>query len=180
MKKITNALLMPLLVAAAVSSCKSDDKKMAEKVETHGINLAFMDTTVNPQDDFFMYVNGKWVDSTEIPDEYTTWGSFNELRKKTDADALSLLEKASNNKELDASSDQAKAVFLYQSIMDTLTRNEKGIQPLEPYLAKIGDITNKADLQAYFTEMQQYGGAGFFRFSVRADAKDRKKNATYI
>jgi predicted metalloendopeptidase len=180
MKKITNALLMPLLLAAAVTSCKSDDKKMAEKVETHGINLAFMDTTVNPQEDFFRYVNGKWVDSTEIPDEYTTWGSFNELRKKTDADALALLEKASNNKELDASSDQAKAVFLYQSIMDTVARNAKGIQPLQPYLAKIDAITNKEDLQTYLTEMQQYGGAGFFGFSVRADAKDSNTNAAYL
>lgn len=180
MTKITKAWFMTLLVAAAITSCKSDDKKMAEKMENHGINLAFMDTTVNPQDDFFMYVNGKWVDSTEIPDEYTTWGSFNELRKKTDADALALLEKASDNKELDASSDQAKAVFLYQSIMDTLRRNEKGIQPLQPYLAKIGAITNKADLQAYLTEMQQYGGAGFFGFTVRADAKDSNTNAAYI
>ena len=127
-----------------------------------------------------MYVNGKWVDSTEIPDEYTTWGSFNELRKNTDADALALLEKASNNKELDASSDQAKAVFLYQSIMDTVTRNEKGIQPLQPYLTKISAITNKAELQAYLTEMQQYGGAGFFGFSVHADAKDSNANAAYI
>jgi len=180
MKKIINALLMLLLVAAAVTSCKSDDKKMSENKETHGINLSFMDTTVNPQDDFFMYVNGKWVDSTEIPDEYTTWGSFNELRKKTDSDALSLLEKASKNKELDASSDQAKAVFLYQSIMDTVTRNEKGIQPLQPYLAKIGAITNKAELQAYLTEMQEFGGAGFFDFSVGADAKDSNTNAAYI
>ncbi len=180
MKKINKAWLMPLLVAAAVASCTSDDKKMTGKVETHGINLAFMDTTVNPQDDFFMYVNGKWVDSTEIPDEYTTWGSFNELRKKTDADALGLLENASNNKELDASSDQAKAVYLYQSTMDTLRRNEKGIQPLELYLAKIDAITNKAGLQGYLTEMQQYGGAGFFGFSVGADAKDSNTNAAYI
>ena len=130
MKKIINALLMLMLVAAVVTSCKSDDKKMAENKETHGINLSFMDTTVNPQDDFFMYVNGKWVDSTEIPDEYTTWGSFNELRKKTDADALSLLEKASDNKELDASSDQAKAVYMYESMLDTVTRNNKGIEHL--------------------------------------------------
>ena len=170
---------MPLLIVAVATGCNGD-KKIAEKAENHGINLAYMDTTANPQDDFFRYVNGKWIDSTEIPDEYTTWGSFNELRKKTDADALELLERASNNKELDASSDQAKAVFLYQSIMDTVARNAKGIQPLLPYLAKIESIQNKEDLQVYLTEMQQYGGAGFFGFSVRADAKDSNTNAAYL
>ena len=120
MKKITNALILSALAATVVTGCKSDDKKMDAKEESHGINLAFMDTTMSPREDFFRYVNGTWADSTEIPDEYTTWGSFNELRKNTDEDALSLLEKASNNKELDAKSDQAKAVFLYQSIMDTV------------------------------------------------------------
>ncbi len=180
MKKITNALILSALAATVVTGCKSDDKKMDAKEESHGINLAFMDTTMSPREDFFRYVNGTWADSTEIPDEYTTWGSFNELRKNTDEDALSLLEKASNNKELDAKSDQAKAVFLYQSIMDTVARNKKGVTPLTPYLDKIAAIQNKEDLQAFLTEMQQYGGAGFFGFTVRADAKDSNSNAAYI
>ncbi|MCF4100321.1 M13 family metallopeptidase [Gillisia sp. M10.2A] len=180
MKKITNAILLSALGAAVVTGCKNDDKQVVVKEEVHGINLAFMDTTVSPKEDFFRYVNGTWADSTEIPDEYTTWGSFNELRKNTDADALALLEKASNDKNLDASSDQAKAVYLFKSMMDTVSRNEKGIAPLKPYLAKIDAITSKEDLQKYLTEMQQYGGAGFFGFSVRADAKDSNKNTAYI
>lgn len=180
MKKITNALILSALAATVVTGCKSDDKKMEVKEESRGINLAFMDTTVSPKEDFFRYVNGKWTDSTEIPDDHTTWGSFNELRKNTDEDALSLLEKASNNKELDTKSDQAKAVYLYQSIMDTVARNKKGVEPLTPYLEKIAAIQNKEDLQAFLTEMQQYGGAGFFGFTVRADAKDSNSNAAYI
>lgn len=179
MKKITNAIILSLIGATAVIGCKSDDKQM-DKDQPRGINLAFMDTTVSPQDDFFRYVNGKWVDSTDIPDEYTTWGSFNELRKNTDSSSLALLEKATNDENLDASSDQAKAVFLYQSIMDTVARNQKGIQPLQPYLAKIDSIQNKEDLQAFLTEMQQYGGAGFFAFTVHADAKDSNANAAYL
>ncbi|MFN4762278.1 M13 family metallopeptidase [Gillisia sp. Q332] len=179
MRKTTSIMLLPVLAAFVATGCKSEDKKMQNE-EARGINLAFMDTTVSPKQDFFRYVNGVWVDSTEIPDEYTTWGSFNELRKNTDAAALSLLEKASNNKELDASSDQAKAVYLYKSIMDTVSRNEKGVAPLKDYLAKIEAIGNKEELQAYLTEMQEYGGAGFFRFTVRADAKDSNKNAAYL
>ncbi|MFO8146812.1 MAG: M13 family metallopeptidase N-terminal domain-containing protein, partial [Gillisia sp.] len=179
MRKITSIMLIPVLTALVATGCKSEDKNM-EKEAARGINLAFMDTTASPKEDFFRYVNGVWVDSTEIPDEYTTWGSFNELRKNTDAAALSLLEKASNNDELDASSDQAKAVYLYKSIMDTVSRNEKGVAPLKDYLAKIEAIGNKEDLQAYLTEMQEYGGAGFFGFTVRADAKNSNSNAAYL
>ena len=180
MKKLTNAMILSFIGAAVVTGCNNDDKKMAVKEEPRGINLAYMDTTVSPKDDFFRYVNGKWVDSTEIPGDQTTWGSFNELRKNTDSSALALLEKASNDKELDASSDQAKAVYLYQSIMDTVARNQKGVEPLKPYLEKIEAIQNKEDLQKYLTEMQQYGGAGFFGFTVRSDAKDSNANAAYL
>lgn len=180
MKKITNVLFLSVMVASVTTSCKSDDKKIEGEEGPRGINLAYMDTTVSPRDDFFRYVNGRWVDSTEIPGDQTTWGSFNELRKNTDSSALALLERATRNKNLDASSDQAKAVFLYQSIMDTVARNNKGIEPLRPYLAKIDSIQNKEDLQKYLTEMQQYGGAGFFGFTVRSDAKDSNANAAYI
>ena len=180
MKKLSNAFFLSFLGAALVTGCKNDDKKMAVEEKNHGINLSYMDTTVSPKEDFFRYVNGKWSDSTEIPDEYTTWGSFNELRKRTDEDALSLLEGAANSDSLDASSDQAKAVYMYQSIIDTVARNKKGVEPLKPYLAKIDAINNKQDLQAYLTEMQQYGGAGFFAFSISADAKDSNTNAAYL
>jgi len=180
MKKLTNAMILSFIGAAVVTGCNNDDKKMAVKEEPRGINLAYMDTTVSPKDDFFRYVNGKWVDSTEIPGDQTTWGSFNELRKNTDSSALALLEKASKDKNLDASSDQAKAVYLYQSIMDTVARNQKGVEPLKPHLEKIEAIQNKEDLQKYLTEMQQYGGAGFFGFTVRSDAKDSNANAAYL
>lgn len=179
MKNITNVLLMSAFGAAVFTGCKSDDKKI-ENEDPRGINLAYMDTTESPKENFFRYVNGVWVDSTEIPDEYTTWGSFNELRKNTDSQALALLEEASNDENLDPNSDQAKAVYLFKSIMDTVSRNEKGIEPLKPYLKKINAIENKQDLQEYLTEMQAYGGAGFFAFTVRADAKDSNTNTAYL
>lgn len=178
MKKITNAIFLSALGAAVVTGCKNDDRNMEQ--EPRGINLAYMDTTVSPKDDFFRYVNGKWIDANEIPGDQTSWGSFNELRKNTDSSALAILERASNDKNLDPSSDQAKAVILYQNIMDTVARNEKGVQPLQPYLGKIEAIENKEDLQQYLTEMQEYGGAGFFSFTVRSDAKDSNANAAYL
>lgn len=180
MKKITKVMFLSVLGAATLSSCQDNEKEQTEKEEVHGINLAYMDTTVAPQDDFFKYVNGKWVDSTEIPSDQTTWGSFMELRERTDEDAMALLESASKNDSLDPFSDQAKAVYLYKTIMDTVARNKKGVEPVKPYLEKVEAISNKEDLQDFVTEMQQYGGAGFFSFGVRSDAKNSNMNAAYL
>ncbi len=161
------------------TACK-DDKQVEEKKEIHGINLAYMDTTTTPQEDFFRYVNGAWLDSTEIPNDRSRWGSFDELRQRTDEDALALLEKTANSDSLDGTTDPGKAVFLYKSIMDTVTRNEQGIKPVEPYLAKIEAIQSKEDLQKYLVEMSEYGSAGFFSFGVGADSKNSNMNAAYL
>ena len=53
-----------------------------------------MNTEITPNEDFFNYVNGKWLDNTEIPDDRTSWGSFAELRQRTDEDALGILKSA--------------------------------------------------------------------------------------
>ena len=180
--------LLSGLAFLSVVSCKTDEKKEAiAQVETvPGINLEFMDTTTKPNDDFFRYVNGKWLDNNEIPSDRTRWGSFDELRQKTDDDALTILKAAlSTDKDLKkteiiAGSDQDKAVKLYQTIMDTIARDKQGIEPLKPYLAKIDAIKNIQDLQDYIIEMESKSGSGFVGFYVGAHPKDSNKNVGYI
>ncbi|MFI0491128.1 M13 family metallopeptidase [Flavobacterium sp.] len=145
-----------------------------------GINISFMDTKVRPNDDFFRFVNGTWFDKTEIPSDKTSWGSFNELRKKTDIDALNILKEAAKNPKYKSNTDQGKAVNLYKTIMDTVGRNKQGLAPLKPYLAKINVVKNINDLQALLIEMEPIGGIGFFGVGIDADAKNSNRNVITI
>ena len=88
MKLIKKVFLSTAVASLAFVSC-TEDKKQEKSA---GIILENMDTSVKPTDDFFRYVNGSWVDKTEIPDDQTSWGGFNELRKKTDADVLDTIQ----------------------------------------------------------------------------------------
>ncbi|WP_452232915.1 M13 family metallopeptidase [Lacinutrix sp. MEBiC02595] len=186
----TNFKKLSLFSAVAflgLVSCKEEAKKEIAVVEkTPGINLDYMDTSIPASEDFFKHVNGKWLENNEIPDDQATWGSFQELRKKTDDDALAILKSAmSNNKDLGniqvlPGSDQEKAVFYYQTIMDTISRNEAGIDPIKPYLAKIEAIKNVDDLQAFMIEMEPKGGAGLYGFGVGSDPKDSNRNVAYL
>jgi predicted metalloendopeptidase len=45
-----------------------------QTVKEPGINVNYMDKTVKPANDFFRYVNGTWLDNTEIPSDRTRWG----------------------------------------------------------------------------------------------------------
>lgn len=179
--------LLGVFAFASILACKEEPKKdIVQLEETPGINLDFMDPSVKPNDDFFKFVNGKWLETNDIPDDRTSWGSFAELRKKTDEDALAILKAAMNtNKDLETievlpSSDQEKAVHYYQTIMDTVGRNEQGLKPFEPYLAKINAIKNSEDLQAYMIEMEPLGGGGLYGFGVGADPKDSNRNVAYV
>ena len=152
----------------------------AQNSQKPGINLSYMDKNVSPADDFFRYVNGAWVDQTEIPADKTRWGSFDELRENTNNDALAILKEAAANKNLKSTTDQGKAAALYRSIMDTVARNKQGMAPIQPYLAKIDKVKNVQDLQALLTEMEPLGGLGFFGIGVGADAKDSNRNILYV
>lgn len=153
--------------------------QMENPKKNPGINLEYMDRNVKPGDDFFRFVNGIWYDKTEIPADKTRWGSFDELRQNTDKDALAILKEAAS-KKLDPNSDQAKAVNVYRTFMDTVARNKQGIKPLKPYLAKINAIKSMADVNKLITEMTPEGGLGFYNAGVGSDAKNSNRNVVYI
>ncbi|GAA4235453.1 M13 family metallopeptidase [Postechiella marina] len=188
---MTNSKKISFFTAIALASlvaCKNDKKEETAVAEAvvPGINLDFMDVSTKPNNDFFRYVNGSWLDNNEIPDDRSSWGSFSELRKKTDEDALSILESAmSDNKDISKTqvlpgSDQEKAVYYYQTILDTVGRNKKGINPIKPYLAKIDGIKNIDDLQNYMVQTAPYGGGGLYGFRVSSDPKNSNRNIGFL
>ncbi len=148
--------------------------------KTPGIDISLMDKSVSPKNDFFNFVNGTWIKNTEIPADKTRWGSFDELRQKTDKDALAILNEAANNPKYKSNTDQGKAINLYKSIMDTVSRNKQGINPIKPYLAKIDAVKDVASLQKLMIEMESIGGIGFFGVGVGTDSKNSNRNIVNV
>lgn len=177
MKQILNQKAIVFLIAMG---CLSTLFAQEAKKVVHGINLEYMDRTVKPSDNFFRFVNGTWLDNTEIPADRTRWGSFDELREKTDKDMMIILNEALNNPSYTATSDQGKALNLYRTIMDTVTRNKNGIKPLKPFLDKINSVKNAKELEKLMIEMENQGGVGFFGVGVGTDAKNSNRNVLNV
>lgn len=170
------SLVFVLTSAGITSGFAQNDTKES----VHGINLEYMDKSVKPSDNFFRFVNGTWLDNTEIPADRTRWGSFDELRERTDKDMMVILNEALNNPSYTTTSDQGKALNLYRSVMDTVTRNKNGIKPLKPYLDKINAVKNIKDLEKLMIEMETQGGVGFFGVGVGTDAKNSTRNVLNV
>ncbi|WP_292010683.1 M13 family metallopeptidase [Chryseobacterium sp.] len=150
-----------------------------EEVKEEGINLSYMDKSVRPQDDFFSYVNGNWVKTTQIPSDKASWGSFNALRENVDDASLDILNKILSEKYTEGSEGQ-KIQNLYASFMDVSKRNADGITPIKADLAKIDAIKNLNDLQKYLLEATRLGDNSFYGWRVGADMKNSKMNAVYL
>ncbi|MDL2718757.1 MAG: M13 family metallopeptidase, partial [Acidobacteriota bacterium] len=110
-----------------------------------GIDLAGIDRSVAPGDDFFGYANGAWMRSTEIPADRSSWGAhgvLDELTARRTADLIADAAKA----QAPAGSDTRKIGDTYATFMDEATIEAKGIEPLRPSFARIAAIADAAGL----------------------------------
>jgi len=179
-------LLFTASIALIMISCgetnKENQKEVSVKADElpHGIILENMDTTVSPKEDFYNYVNGNWAKNTKIPDDQTRWGGFGVLRKKTDYDMLAILDKADKSGKYSEETDQAKAIMIFESELDTDSRNKAGINPLKPALEKIEGIKTLEDLLNVMTQNSISVSQPFFGIAAFSNPSNSAMNSAYL
>lgn len=169
-----------IFVIPAIIAFTTIQGQNAPAKQVLGITISNMDLSVKPNEDFYRFVNGSWLKNTQIPSDKTRWGTYDELRQKTDIDALNILKEAAKNPKYLSNTDEGKAVNLYKSILDSVGRDKKGLSPLKPYLAKINAVKNVKDLQKLLVEMEPIGGIGFMGVGIDGDAKNSNRNVIYV
>jgi len=145
-----------------------------------GIDKGNMDTTVRAQDNFYQYINGGWLKSSEIPGDKTAIGSFYDLRDDADDNVKAIIEELAATANLVKGSDEQKVADLFRSYMDTQGRDAAGITPIQPLLAEIQALKNKDELAAFFGKNQAIGVGSPLAFYISVDAKDSTRYATHV
>jgi len=169
-----------LLLTALTLSLMTAFASAHDAAPISGIDLPNMDTSVRPQDDFFTYLNGSWLKTTEIPADKSSWGTFAKLRDDTLPQLRGLIEKAEADKQRKAGSEAQKIADLYASFMDEAKLNEVGIRPLTGELNRIRAIKDKNGLPMMFAHLGQIGVSAPYGVSVRQDARESTRYAVYI
>ena len=166
--------------AAKTEVAKTATAAAVEKALTSGITFDNMDKNVRPQDDFYLYVNGGWMNTAEIPGDRTNIGAFYDLRENARDDVKVIIEDLSATPNLADGTDEQKVADLYRSFMDVATLNKLGIAPIQADLDKIAALKDKNELTAFFGENQANGGGTPLAFYVEIDAKNSSRYATHI
>ena len=135
-----------------------------------GIDTAGMDTTVRPQDDFYRYANGGWLDSTEIPADEVGWGSYMTLRKESLDQSRVIVEEAAAN----AGNDPAKIKIgdYYNAFLNEERVEELGTAPITNYLQAIDKLANHDEVGAFLGNINPDGIGGPFNLYVGQDDKE--------
>ena len=141
-----------------------------------GINQEYLDRNIDPAEDFYMFVNGGWMRSTEIPDDRSSWGSFHELSRDTDKKVLGLLDEELK-KEGPASN---KAARLFESGMNIQQIEKAKLQGISSILKEIETLGDISSLAGVLGLLAAKGLSGFIHFSVHPDLGNSKQYAAYL
>ena len=144
-----------------------------------GIFLDNIDQAVRPQDDFFRYANGAWLDRTEIPPDEVRYGSWTEIRERNEERLKIVLEEAA---QADAKygSDLQKIGDFYTSYMAEARANELALDPLQEELDLIAAATTHADLARNFGRNMSLQVGAPFDYYVDRDRKDTSRYLYYL
>jgi predicted metalloendopeptidase len=135
-----------LIAATALAAAAPHATLLAQQAHTPpALDVAGMDRSVKPGDDFFEYANGTWVKQTEIPADRSTYGGSAILIELTDRRVADLIQEAANG-NAPAGSDLRKIGDYYTSFMDTAAIDAAGLKPLQPALDSIAAIRDRNDL----------------------------------
>jgi predicted metalloendopeptidase len=145
-----------------------------------GVDRSGFDESVRPQDDFNRWVNGAWIDRTEIPADKTTWGSFTILREESDRHQREIIEELAARNDLAAGSEDKKIGDLYASLMDEARIEGLGLQPITPYLDRIDRIADVKDLVRAFGELLRPGATAPLAAFINVDSDDSRRYAIYV
>ena len=136
-----------------------------------GIELAHLDRSVRPCDDFYRFANGAWLRTAVIPPEERGWGAMAELRDRNKAVLKGLLEEAAAGGHRRGTPAQ-KIGDLFAAGMDEEAIERAGVQPIADDLARIDALGHAAALPPLLAWLHRRRVFAAFSVMVLPDAKD--------
>ncbi len=165
---------------ASIISCNSGNNKMEkEKQILKTINIADLDTTTSPTEDFYQYATGGWQKNNPLPDEESRFGSFDLLAKETNQKVNDLIIDLTK-KDNAINSIEWKIATFYSLGMDSTKLDKDRLKPVEEYFKKIDNISNKDEVIKLIAEFHKNGISSSFTIFGSADSENSDMEIAYL
>lgn len=141
---LAHALACALIAVPLVAFGEEPAQQGTVQSQGPRVNLTFLDRTVRPGDDFFLYACGEWIKHTEIPADRVYVSLDTPVADQTDQRVADLIAEA--GKTTAPGDEMHKISDLFRSFMDEAGVEAKGLAPLRPHLDAIAAIRDKREL----------------------------------
>lgn len=174
--RIVMGIILSATLAGAACSCSN--KPQHEVVPA--IDLANLDTTVAPGENFYDFATLGWRRNNPLKLEFSRYGSFDVLAENNQVRLNDLFKNLADAKTTPGSVEQ-KIADLYKMGLDSLRLNKEGAQPVLPYLEMIENkVFDMSSYAAVAAQCELYGVGGFYGCGVSADMMDSNTNVLYV
>src|ERR1700735_1058409 len=170
--KIKNIFVLLCLCVVGIVACSHTNAPAQQSAEptlpyTPSLDVASMDRSVNPCEDFYTYSCGKWMKNNPIPADQTSWSVYGKLYEDNLNYLHGILEEAATATNRDAVT--RKIGDYYASCKDEAAIEKLGAKPMQPDLSAIQDLKSTKDLAALVATLQLKGDSVLFRAGPTQD-----------
>ena len=149
-----------------------------ESVPRKTLSLQFIDSSVKPGDQFFLFANGKWYDTATILPTESRAGARLEMDFKTRAEIKNVLLEAASADSPKGSIEQ-KVGDYFASGMDTTTIEKAGYDPIKIFLRQIDSIKTAKDVLQFAASQIKLNNGMLLGQYVLPDDKNSARNILY-
>ena len=161
------------MAALATVACTNN------KTMESGIRLENLDTTAVAGDDFYQYACGGWMKNNPLTGEYSRFGTFDKLAEDNKEQLRTLITGIAE-KDNEPGTVAQKIGDLYNMAMDSVARNERGMEPIRPVMERIAALKSNKEVMPLVAELSRKGMGSFFHVYIDADIMDSKQNLVQI
>lgn len=122
------------------------------KLGTFGIATDHIDTSVDPGENFYEFVNGNWLKETEIPSDRSRYGAFSVLADQAEKRVREIIENAASKDN--PSADEKRIGDFYNAYLNTDRIEEMGLAPIQGDLDRIRAAKTKDDILKLMTDVE--------------------------
>jgi len=169
-----------LALLAGVSNATTT---VSPPVLASGIATQNIDTSVRPQNDFFEYMNGKWLKTAEIPTGMPLANPFVDLYLESLGQLHGIVEAAAKHTaegKAAPGSNEQRLGDLYASYMDEAVLERLGVTPLKRELDRIAALKDKSALAGLLAHLNRIGVLVPYQIDIAPDGKDATRYVVSI
>jgi putative endopeptidase len=144
-----------------------------------GVHLDALDRATRPQDDFYQFANGGWLDRTEIPEIYSGYTVYHQVYEEAER-ALHQIVEAAAAKPGEPGSESQQVGDIYRSWMDEEAIDALGVEPVRADLDAVASVEDAASLARLMARLERAGIQSPYAISIFPDLKNSAEYAVYF